>query len=213
MVETDYYSLLQVERTADAGTIKSAYRKLAMECHPDRNGGCTNAEAKFKALSEAYECLKDPQKRAAYDRFGHAAFRNGGMGGNGGGAQDFGSFAAVRQASLLFLAGGVMTLIDNHISQAHYHHINEIAGILAIIAAVRGVRRHERWGSMLAQGIVGVAAGVIALVWPQIGALALVYLVASWALLTGAFEIVTARLLFMKGKLRTPDVPTEWPTA
>ena len=95
MVETDYYELLQVERTADAHTIKAAYRKLAMECHPDRNGGCTNAEAKFKALSEAYECLKDPQKRAAYDRFGHAAFRGqSGFGGNGG-AQDFGSFADI----------------------------------------------------------------------------------------------------------------------
>ena len=93
MVETDYYTLLQIERTADPATIKSAYRKLAMECHPDRNGGCTDAEAKFKALSEAYECLKDPQKRAAYDRFGHAAFRNNG-GGNGG-AQDFGSFADI----------------------------------------------------------------------------------------------------------------------
>src|SRR5437868_7087088 len=87
MVETDYYELLQVERTADAGTIKSAYRRLAMECHPDRNGGCTNAEAKFKALSEAYDCLKDPQKRAAYDRFGHAAFQNGG----GGGGNPFGA--------------------------------------------------------------------------------------------------------------------------
>jgi molecular chaperone DnaJ len=95
MVETDYYSLLQVERTADPATIKSAYRKLAMECHPDRNGGCTNAEAKFKALSEAYECLKDPQKRAAYDRFGHAAFRGTGGGNGNGGAQDFGSFADI----------------------------------------------------------------------------------------------------------------------
>jgi molecular chaperone DnaJ len=94
MVETDYYELLQVERSADPATIKSAYRKLAMECHPDRNGGCTNAEAKFKALSEAYECLKDPQKRAAYDRFGHAAFRNGGGNGHAG-AQDFGSFADI----------------------------------------------------------------------------------------------------------------------
>jgi molecular chaperone DnaJ len=95
MTETDYYELLQVERSADAGTIKSAYRKLAMECHPDRNGGCTQAEAKFKALSEAYECLKDPQKRAAYDRFGHAAFKGqSGFGGNGG-AQDFGSFADI----------------------------------------------------------------------------------------------------------------------
>jgi molecular chaperone DnaJ len=95
MVETDYYQLLQVERTADPTTIKAAYRKLAMECHPDRNGGCTQAEAKFKALSEAYECLKDPQKRAAYDRFGHAAFKGqSGFGGNGG-AQDFGSFADI----------------------------------------------------------------------------------------------------------------------
>src|SRR3569623_214225 len=95
MVETDYYELLQVARTADPAAIKAAYRKLAMECHPDRNGGCRDAEAKFKALSQAYECLKDPQKRAAYDRFGHAAFHGAnGFGGNGG-AQDFGSFAGV----------------------------------------------------------------------------------------------------------------------
>jgi molecular chaperone DnaJ len=96
MVETDFYELLQVERTADDKAIKSAYRKLAMECHPDRNGGCPDAEAKFKAISQAYECLKDPQKRAAYDRFGHAAFRNGGFGANGNGnGQDFGSFADI----------------------------------------------------------------------------------------------------------------------
>jgi molecular chaperone DnaJ len=92
MVETDYYELLQVERSADDRTIKSSYRRLAMECHPDRNPGCKDSEARFKAISEAYDCLKDPQKRAAYDRFGHAAFRNGGAGGFGG-AQDFGSFS------------------------------------------------------------------------------------------------------------------------
>jgi len=96
VAETDYYEMLQVERTADPATIKAAYRKLAMECHPDRNGGCTDSEAKFKALSQAYECLKDPQKRAAYDRFGHAAFNGqNGFGGNGAGAQDFGSFADI----------------------------------------------------------------------------------------------------------------------
>jgi molecular chaperone DnaJ len=96
MTDTDYYEMLQVERTADPATIKAAYRKLAMECHPDRNGGCTDSEAKFKALSQAYECLKDPQKRAAYDRFGHAAFNGqNGFGGNGAGAQDFGSFADI----------------------------------------------------------------------------------------------------------------------
>ncbi|MFN3945695.1 MAG: molecular chaperone DnaJ [Allosphingosinicella sp.] len=94
MVETDFYELLQVSREADERTIKSAYRRLAMECHPDRNGGCPDAEAKFKAINEAYDCLKDPQKRAAYDRFGHAGVRNGGAGGFGG-AQDFGSFSDI----------------------------------------------------------------------------------------------------------------------
>ena len=83
MAETDYYQLLGVDRGADAAAIKSAYRQLAMECHPDRHGGCTDKEATFKAISEAYDVLKDPQKRAAYDRFGHAAFQNGGGGGGG----------------------------------------------------------------------------------------------------------------------------------
>ena len=84
--EMDFYEVLGVERTADDRTIKSAYRKLAMEYHPDRNGGCKENEAKFKAISVAYDCLKDPQKRAAYDRYGHAAFQNGGGGGGHPGA-------------------------------------------------------------------------------------------------------------------------------
>jgi molecular chaperone DnaJ len=90
VADTDYYELLEVERTADDGTIKSSYRKLAMKFHPDKNPGCHESEAKFKAISEAYDCLKDPQKRAAYDRFGHAAFQNGGGGqGQGQGFEGF----------------------------------------------------------------------------------------------------------------------------
>lgn len=82
--QVDFYELLEVERTADDTTIKSSYRRLAMQWHPDRNPGDAEAEARFKAISSAYDCLKDPQKRAAYDQYGHAAFENGGMGGGGG---------------------------------------------------------------------------------------------------------------------------------
>ncbi len=89
--EIDYYELLGVSRDADDNTIKSAYRRIAMECHPDRNPGCADSEARFKAVSAAYDCLKDPQKRAAYDRFGHAAFN--GMG--GAGPQDFGDIGDI----------------------------------------------------------------------------------------------------------------------
>jgi molecular chaperone DnaJ len=95
MADTEYYDLLEVERTADDKTIKSSYRRLAMICHPDKNPGCKDSEAKFKAISEAYDCLKDPQKRAAYDRFGKAAFQNGGPGAGRGGAQDFGGFSDI----------------------------------------------------------------------------------------------------------------------
>ena len=95
-LDIDYYELLEVERTADDKTLKSSYRRIAMQCHPDRNPGCADSEAKFKAVSEAYEILKDPQKRAAYDRYGKAAFENGGMGAAGGAsAQGFGDFADI----------------------------------------------------------------------------------------------------------------------
>lgn len=91
--QVDYYEQLGVSRDADGATIKSAYRRLAMEYHPDRNPGDEEAEAKFKACNEAYECLKDPQKRAAYDRFGHAAFQNGG--GGGGPGDGFSAFSDI----------------------------------------------------------------------------------------------------------------------
>ncbi|MGB3712372.1 MAG: molecular chaperone DnaJ [Erythrobacter sp.] len=89
--QIDFYEMLGVSRDADGAAIKSAYRKLAMKYHPDRNPGDAEAEAKFKACNAAYECLKDPQKRAAYDRYGHEAFTQGmsGGGGRGGHPGDF----------------------------------------------------------------------------------------------------------------------------
>jgi molecular chaperone DnaJ len=83
MSKVDFYEILGVSRTADEKTVKTAFRKLAMQYHPDRNPGDNSAEVRFKEVNAAYECLKDPQKRAAYDRFGHAAFENGGAGGPG----------------------------------------------------------------------------------------------------------------------------------
>lgn len=83
--QSDYYQTLECARDADGAALKSAYRKLAMQYHPDRNPGDAASEAKFKAISEAYDCLKDPQKRAAYDRYGHEAFTQGMNGGGGGG--------------------------------------------------------------------------------------------------------------------------------
>jgi molecular chaperone DnaJ len=76
----DYYEVLGVERGADGDAIKRAYRKLALQYHPDRNSGSAEAEEKFKELTEAYEVLKDANKRAAYDRYGHAGVRGGGAG-------------------------------------------------------------------------------------------------------------------------------------
>ncbi len=85
----DYYEILEVERTIDAAGLKSSYRKLAMIHHPDRNGGSEESMAKFKEISEAYTVLSDEQKRAAYDRYGHAGVNGGGGGGFGGGQQGF----------------------------------------------------------------------------------------------------------------------------
>ena len=84
MADKDFYEILGVGKSASKDEIKKSYRKLAMKYHPDRNQGDEASEKKFKEASAAYEVLKDPQKRSAYDQYGHDAFKQG------GGPQDFG---------------------------------------------------------------------------------------------------------------------------
>src|SRR5579862_1662417 len=105
MAKQDFYELLGVGRDSSPEDIKKAFRKLAMQYHPDRNPGDETAEHRFKELNEAYDVLKDEQKRAAYDRFGHAAFEQGGRGGNG----DFGfagGFADIFEEMFGSMMGG-----------------------------------------------------------------------------------------------------------
>src|SRR3974390_2750450 len=102
MAKRDYYAVLGVERNADGEEIKKAYRKKAVEYHPDKNPGDKSAEEKFKELGEAYEVLCDPQKRAAYDQYGHAAFDRRTAGFGRGGFHD--PFEVFRQ---VFGGGGI----------------------------------------------------------------------------------------------------------
>jgi molecular chaperone DnaJ len=91
MAKRCFYEVLEVGRNATDAELKAAFRKLAMKCHPDRNPGDKSSDTRFKEINEAYEILKDPDRRAAYDRFGHAAFEHGGPAGPGGFGTDFGS--------------------------------------------------------------------------------------------------------------------------
>jgi molecular chaperone DnaJ len=99
-----YYETLEVERTVNEGQLKAAFRKLAMKWHPDKNPGDHTSEVRFKEINEAYEVLKDPDKRAAYDRFGHAAFEHGSGGGHGFGADFASTFSDIFED--LFGMGG-----------------------------------------------------------------------------------------------------------
>ena len=100
-----YYETLEVTRTIDEGGLKSAFRKLAMKWHPDKNPGDNSSEVKFKEINEAYEVLKDPDKRAAYDRFGHAAFEQGNGGGPGFGSDFAHTFSDIFE-DLFGMGGG-----------------------------------------------------------------------------------------------------------
>lgn len=95
MAKRDFYDVLGVARGCDEKALKGAFRKLAMQLHPDKNPGDHSAELRFKEINEAYEILKDPQKRAAYDRFGHQAFEQSGFGAGAGAASGFASFADI----------------------------------------------------------------------------------------------------------------------
>lgn len=107
MAKEDYYETLGVERNVDEKALKSAFRKLAMQYHPDRNPDSQDAESKFKEINEAYEVLKDPEKRAAYDRYGHAAFEQGGAGGGGfGGGGGFSGFGDIFEEMFGDMMGG-----------------------------------------------------------------------------------------------------------
>ena len=96
-MKPDYYQTLGISKSASADEIKKAYRKLAMQYHPDRNPGNKEAERKFKEATESYEVLKDEQKRAAFDQYGHSAFEQGGQGGGFGGQSQggFNDFADI----------------------------------------------------------------------------------------------------------------------
>ena len=108
MAKQDYYELLGADKSASQADLKKAYRKLAMQHHPDRNPDDKAAAAKFLEIGEAYDILKDDQKRAAYDQYGHSAFENGGMGGGqgfGAGGFDAGGFSDIFE-DLFGMSGG-----------------------------------------------------------------------------------------------------------
>ncbi len=105
MAKRDYYEVLGLSKGADEKEIKRAYKRLAMKYHPDRTQGDKESEEKFKEANEAYEILSDPEKRKAYDQYGHQAFEQGGFGGQGAGG--FGGFGGFSQADFGDMFGDI----------------------------------------------------------------------------------------------------------
>jgi molecular chaperone DnaJ len=106
VIKADYYEVLGVSRTATDQELKAAYRKQALQHHPDRNPGNAESEERFKACSEAYQILSDPQKRAAYDRYGHAGLGSAGFDGNPFGSQDIGDIFGDLFGEMFNVGGG-----------------------------------------------------------------------------------------------------------
>ncbi len=123
MAKKDYYEVLGVGKTASGDDFKKAYRKLAMQYHPDRNPDNEDAAQKFREISEAYDILSDDQKRAAYDRFGHAAFENnmGGRGNPRGGAQGFSDIGDIFEQFFGAQMGGAQRRQNNRGSDQRYN--------------------------------------------------------------------------------------------
>src|SRR5690348_17100045 len=122
MTKRCYYETLECEKGASVETLKSAYRKLAMKFHPDRNPGDATAEVRFKEINEAYDVLKDDQKRAAYGRFGHAAFEAGRGARAGANPFDFtGSFSDVFEDLFGDLMGGRRSRRSNRGQDLRYN--------------------------------------------------------------------------------------------
>ena len=103
----DYYEVLGVQKNANADEIKKAYRKAAIQYHPDKNPGDKQAEEKFKEAAEAYDVLSNPDKRARYDQFGHAGMSGAAGGGGGFGGFSGGGFSAIFSADIAAGAGSV----------------------------------------------------------------------------------------------------------
>ena len=117
MAKRDYYDTLGISKGASEADIKKAFRSKAKELHPDKNSGSAKAEEEFKAVNEAYDVLKDPNKKAAYDQYGHSAFENGGFGNAAGGADFSSAFSDVFEDLFGDFMGGSSREVLAHLQE------------------------------------------------------------------------------------------------